>query len=347
MIQALRERSLLRDLAPGGGGDRRYALYLSIRDFAAARLDDLGLAEAARALHARALRPRGAPEHLSSVWRSEAALARLRSELPDLRAAAAWAIGAGEGDLAAHAVSAVAAHAQYFGPFAPAAALVGEALDRCALAAPARMRLAFYQASLLRRMGRGDEALAAAEAAHALALEGGEARARGSTLMLLGCVRLDRGDPAAEGLFAEAADALRASGDLGGAGTALGNLGALLWRGVRLGEATARFEEALAIHRSLGDRLMEATTLGNLANVADDLGRADEARARYEEALAIHRGLDNRDGEALTLTNLGMHHRARGDAEAARACLAEALAIGEALGDAQVIRASREGLRAL
>jgi len=97
--------------------------------------------------------------------------------------------------------------------------------------------------------------------------------------------------------------------------------------------AHALFEESLAVWRELGDSKDVARALSNLANVSTMEGDHAHASSLYEECLAIFQGLGDRTGVAWSLNSQGDVARDRGDAPAARELYGQGLAIFRELGD--------------
>ena len=137
-----------------------------------------------------------------------------------------------------------------------------------------------------------------------------------------------------DGPWAEAvtrhATAVRAAwqaGDRLGQANALNDLGDL---GRLTGDypgALRDLEEAVAIYRDLGNRLGQAYALNNLGDLVRLTGNYPAAARDQEAALALYRGIGNRLGQAHALRGQGAVRRAAGDYPGAARDLAEALAI--------------------
>jgi tetratricopeptide (TPR) repeat protein len=115
--------------------------------------------------------------------------------------------------------------------------------------------------------------------------------------------------------------------DPAGCATTQVNLGNLLERQGRYGEAVAYLTDALALARLAGIRSTEATALGNLGTCHDRLGNYEEALSLQESSLAICREIGNRDGESTALMNIGEVYLHSGRPDEALPCLRQALAI--------------------
>jgi predicted ATPase/class 3 adenylate cyclase/Tfp pilus assembly protein PilF len=116
-------------------------------------------------------------------------------------------------------------------------------------------------------------------------------------------------------------------------GTALFVHACALWRGGRVDEAAAAFEQALAVARGTGNRRLEGGIIGNLGNMYEEQGKGLDAREYIETALLIAREVGNRPAEGNTLIKLGILEREQGRTERARANLEDALAISREIGN--------------
>jgi len=93
------------------------------------------------------------------------------------------------------------------------------------------------------------------------------------------------------------------------------------------------FEENLGLWKELGDRQAVARSLSNLANVVKMQGDFPRARALYEESLAIFQELGDRTGVAWSLNYKGDIAREQSDLAGARSLYEASLAAFQELGD--------------
>lgn len=92
-------------------------------------------------------------------------------------------------------------------------------------------------------------------------------------------------------------------------------------------------QRALDLARTCGDLYLEGLALNNLGTVADFQGDYDTAAMYFEEALAVFEAVDYRRGRAAALSNLGVAVSWRGELHRAMACHEEARHAARALGD--------------
>jgi predicted ATPase len=97
--------------------------------------------------------------------------------------------------------------------------------------------------------------------------------------------------------------------------------------------ARARFQESLALFRELGDRWRASSPLGRLGDLAYREGDFGTAQRLYDESLAIYREMEDQPGIISGLNPLGDVARAQGDYEQAARYYGEALALSMEMGD--------------
>jgi predicted ATPase len=363
LLQALADKSLVRVL-PGG----RFGLFVSLQEYAAARLATAGGEEESRARHGAWFAALGADAERRLRGPGAGALI---AELDNFLAAARWGLARGS-PLAADCALAAGEILERRGPLAPAAALVGAALAqdldperrvrllelagrlRAAVGQTEEAREALEEALALaaslgrqdlvalaarslghlhRRLGRPDRAAPHLAAAQAAAQGCGDELAEGLTLLELAVVDVMSGRAADSKARFEAAQALlEAAGDPGGIARARGGLGNLATMGGRLEEAEAHYKAAIAHYEGLGDRSAEASVHTNLGMLYGTRHELDLARLHMEEALATHRAMGDRRGEASALNNLAVLHAGCERFDEARACQEAALALFRQLG---------------
>jgi serine/threonine protein kinase/predicted ATPase len=313
VMEALWDRSLVH--ADEQGAEPRFALYESIRAYAAERLAELDLDAPTRDRHASSFAA-FAREHAD-----EAEI--LARDLDDLVQATRHALPR-DPALAAETFAGAALALQARGPFDAALAL-GARLLEAPLPAATRARVLLSQGRLLERSG----AVEAAEAALTEAADAGVVRARAALGRLL--VDHGRGTPAHRQATLERAVAdARAAGDSRSEALAMGWLGSHLRDAGKRAESVARQQEALAIYRRLKDRVGEAWCLSELA-----LGERDgEERVKLvEAALSLMRRIGDRYGEGRALCKASAIYRILGDHETALARDRRALDLCRRLGD--------------
>ena len=335
------------------GGEARYRLLETLREYAARRLAESGEAAAIRrrhAVHYLALAERAAPELKGpdeGTW-----LRRLEAEHDNLRAALAWAVesgaGDGENEMALRLAGALWPYWDLHGENAEGRRWLDRVLRTSREAPTAARANALLGAGVL-AWNQEDDAAARPllEASLALARGLGDDRAIADALNALGDVARHQGRHAeARTRHQESLARCRALGDRVGAAAALRGLGDVARRLEDTATASACYEEALTLAQAHGDRRIAAWLLNGVALVAEARGDAARARARYEEALAAFREVGDRRGAAHALGSIGALDLQRGDPAAARTRYAEALAAFRELGGRRGICGALGGLAA-
>jgi non-specific serine/threonine protein kinase len=294
------------------GGEPRFGMLETVREFAHERLTESGEAEATawrHALHYLALVERAAPA-LAEAW-SPAWLERLGTEHGNLRAALAWLEAGGEPE----------AFLRFVG--------------------------ALYYYWLIRCHYR--EGLAWLE--RALAQDGGppsEARAR--VLSGAGMLALFLGDYPRAGAFKAVSLAFWRGRDHPVAtARELYGYGLVAYREGDLALAEQRTSEAVALLRACdppppGASPVLGIALSNLGDFALVRGDAALAAARYEEAVALFRAGGLAWGLTEAAIGLGNVRLAAGDAAGAEALYREALGLAHGFGDAARMAGALAGL---
>jgi predicted ATPase len=317
-LESLRLRSLAQPVdAPGS--TTRLRLYEAVREFAAERLEELGLRREAERRHAEVT--------LAQADRRAGALDDLELESENLLAVHERFL-TDEPTLAARAALALHPLLLLRGPFATHTALLDALLTdrRPALAGSLDSQLLLARGEVLRARGRVAEARSDAERARRLSARRRDQRGVTQSLRLLGAVAVMQGraDEASRHLRSALARARRAD-DSGLTALCLGGLGTALTALGRLGEACAHHRMALDLHRASGDRGLEGIQLSHLGLATHRLGFAEEALQLHERALELHRALHNQRYEAAELSHLAYVHHQLGHVERARQLFGEAL----------------------
>ena len=342
-IQTLADKSLLRTWVPVESGrydidEPFFGMYLSIREYAAGKLDARGAAarRAAEARHGVHFAGFGSDEATDALFLHEGIRMRraLALELDNLVAACRRAVARGDGTVAAGALRVACYILELTGPYALGVALGQQVLSMEGLDAQWRARALTAHAMALRRTGRADESGTAFEEALALHRRMGDRYREAFVLLSLGNLRRDQGRiDEARSLQEHALGLTREIGYRRVEGQALGNLGIIHAQQGRLPEARIHFERALAIHREVGNRYIEGIDTSNLGNVCRESGCFEEAKPCYERALAIDREVGNRRDEGIVTANLGLLCVDLARPEEARTRFDAALAIAREVGD--------------
>ncbi len=314
IVQALRSKSLLRADAPEGlPGELRLGMYESIREYASARLAEMGDGAALVARHA---------EHYLTLARGlygrahgghAEALRRLSLERENLlavcdHALAAWPPTPESVQWALEALVVLEPDVALRGPMGvtlprldraleQAATLTRESLPRAeALAVRGRAHVETGQLAAARR--DLEQARAAFQAL-------GEVARQKRILVDLSIVARHEGDVAGAWALIQEARLLPAGGDRRLEAYALGNLG--ITEQMRGGAvaAIAHLHAALELFRAAGDLTFEVLFLNNLALAIGEAGGTAEAVGFLEETMAKALGTGHRSGYAFARLNLG------------------------------------------
>jgi non-specific serine/threonine protein kinase len=294
------------------GGEPRFGMLETVREFAQERLAESGEAEATarrHALHFLALVERAAPA-LAEAW-SPAWLARLGAEHGNLQAALAW--------LEAGAVP--EAFLRFVG------ALYHYWLIRCHY----REGLAWLERALAQDSDPPSEA-------------------RARVLSGAGMLALFLGDyPRAGALKAESLAFWRGRGNPVAIARELYGYGLVAYREGDLALAEQRTSEAVAVVRACDPPLPGASpvlgiALSNLGDFALVRGDATLAAARYEEAVALFRAGGLGWGLTEAAIGLGNVRLDAGDDAGAEALYGEALGLAHGFGDAARVAGALAGL---
>jgi predicted ATPase len=326
VLQSLVDKSLVRHTQD------RFWMLETVREYALERLeasDDADQMWRRHADHFLALAEEAEPYVLeeSREW-----LDRLELEHDNLRAALDRLEASGDGERAMRLAGAVSLFWSSRGHLAegrrrlegalrgePPTAARAKALDGAA-------ELAVYG---------GDPVTAKAYANEALAIHRklGDAWGAAYSMILLGHVAADEGDPSeAQRLFEASA---RAFGELGDQHQALWATRLLAWSYDALGDrqrARLLHEENLRRARAAGNLPIVATTLGALASYATDEGRAADAASLAREAISLSQELGDSAGTAIELCRCAGAVALRGEATTAARLLSSSEALREEMG---------------
>ncbi len=310
-LESLFDKSLVRAEAPAPGEPARFGLYLTVRDFAAGMLDELGGDAAVRARHA-AWFVDEASRRVSAVFGDDGADAR-RWLLRERENLAAVVEGAPETEQALLAALSLEPVLSTQGPFEEHVALLDRALARDGGSARARLEATVVRGNAHRQAGRPESARADLTAALEAARAAGHDDLAARALSGLATVELVQGSlEAARVAYEQALDLHRRADDRVHEAMTLSAYGAALAGGGDLDAAREVEERALRMHREAGNLRDVGMTSAFLGNLAIDRGHFDEARLCFADAAAIHDQLGDRFGQAFTEANLAIvDHRQR------------------------------------
>jgi predicted ATPase/class 3 adenylate cyclase len=338
-LAGLVDKSLLRE-EEGLGGEPRYVMLETLREYALERLEASGEAAAQRRRHAAyylALAEQGGPELRGP--RQAAWADRLDREQNNARAALGWALAEGEPALALRLAAAQ-------GPFWHMRGHLGEgrrwleaALGPGApVPGPIHARALCWAGLLAWLQGDLVAGRARLEASAAQLREPGDRWWRGYALSHLSAVVLAQGDRArarALALAEEAGALFRALGDPWGLGVALMHRADVAGEEGDAEGARRGYDASVAQFRRAGDAWMPMVPLTWSAQVAAGQGDLAAARAGYDAALAAARAVGaagHRGFDALPLWGLGNLALLEGDHAQAAARFAEGLALAQEVG---------------
>jgi predicted ATPase/DNA-binding winged helix-turn-helix (wHTH) protein len=289
LLTVLHDKSLLVVDRSAAGGQPRYRMLETVRQYAMERLHEHGEGEDARGRHAAhyvGWAERAEP-HVRGPDQ-DAWIRRFRQEHENLIAALSWC---SEGAVDAQSGLRLAAASNFYWIWNGVeqgyrSTLAVLERDGAAADTPARVGALCAAAHLSLFRGRYDESLDLAQAA------------------LLAARRIGAPLPLAQALDQ--------------AGSALNTLG-------RIDEALQCHEEALELTRQLGDSRRLSRLLNGLAESRRSAGQLDQAEQHYREALAVAREQGDRLGAVVTLNNLIRVQVAKGRPELARHMAQECL----------------------
>ena len=300
LLTALVAKSLLQR-APDDGGEPRFYMLETIREYALERLRAAGEADRFFRRHAayyRALAEEAEPELRGPAqlqW-----LARLEREHDNLRAAEAWLRENGEWAEAGRLVAALRHFWVAHSYLSEGRQRLDTVLAHAAEVPPPVRAKVFHSAGVLAWTQGANEA-ARQQFEAALALRRAEGHQAGTAILLnnLGHLAILRAAHAeGEALLREALTVQEAIGDTWGSGHTLSNLGNLaMVRGDYL-QAIAFMEESLARRLSLGDTHGIADSLSSLGDVLVLQGDHARAVAIYRDGLVYFEQLGDKSGIA-------------------------------------------------
>jgi predicted ATPase/DNA-binding CsgD family transcriptional regulator len=339
LVSSLVDKSLLtRDLgieqAPPGG-EPRFGMLETIREYALEQLDASGETDAVRHRHTAhflALAEAAEP-HLSGreqgVW-----LDRLEDEHHNLRIALSWALERGEAEIGLRLAGALERFWDHRGHFAEGRRWL-EALLAIDRGVSTAVRAKALQTVGVLAIEQGDYGPAEAFLAEGLALyrESGDGYGIAFTLNALGSVAIYREEYGrAEASLLEALGLLRQAGDRIGIAALLGQLGYVALLQGEYARAAVDFEESLVLYREAGSTLGTGKMLNLLGRALLEQGEGERAESLFREGLPLNRAAGNKGYVAECLEGLATTAMATGEVERAARLYGAAEALREAIG---------------
>ncbi len=331
-VQALRDKSLLRSREVDGGV--RFAMYDTIRDYAAEKLEEVD-GGPARQRHQHWYLKLG--ERLATEAVGPQGPARLRElarEEGNLIAVHQAALGI-DADSAARAALALEPLLSTRGPWESLHRLTDVAVQSSAGGSPAMAAKALCaRGNAVRQQGRMDEARADFTAALKLARDGNSPHAEGYALALLGIVARAVGEKSeADTWLDQALTTARGCADLRTEAVALVSTSFLRMEQDRHEQAEEATRRALVISREIGDTNVESLALIQLANMMADDGRLEQSKQAYGEAMTLARSTENRRTEGIAQANLGIVYLEQGRIDEASAVIEQAIELSRGVGN--------------
>lgn len=348
-MASLVDQSLLQRLETVGG-EPRYTMLETVREFTLARLAASGDEGEVRRAHATFLRTLAetAEQGLRSAdqqrWRD-----RLEDELGNLRAALTWTTDAAR-DAQDHEIGLRLAGALWYfwlrrGLPSEGRRWLAQALNATATGGSARAQALLGVGALAWQQGDYHTAQGALSESIALWEDAPDRNGYAESLHLLGHVQFDhRNFAEARRLFEESRLVFEQMGNVGGSVTLGGDLGMVAYHERDDTAARGLFEGSLRLSRQYGlkDRAAEALNrLGDLDRLA---GEGKKARRRYEESLKLWQELHGSPGVASGLHKLGQVERVAGDLPRAFERFRESLAMQRDLGNQQGVAECLAGI---
>jgi predicted ATPase/DNA-binding SARP family transcriptional activator len=332
-VESLLNNNLLRT-ERSAGGEPRFGMLETIREYALERLAESGNLEAVRRQHASFYLPlaeeaepalRG-PQQVS--W-----LERLDAERDNLRAALGWATESGETEVGLRTGAALWRFWQLRGYETEGREWLERLLAQRSGSRATRALAQGRIASLAYVQGDSSGVRRFAEDSLAVLREIGDDHTVATLLGLLGSSAAAQGDiERAHTLTTEGLAVARRSGDLSTEAMLLANVGFVLAVRGELDHAERALEESVRGARQVGNIRSVGNWLGCLDGVA--LARHDYERARslFEESLAVLRSLNDNWGISHALSRLALVAEEAGDSDLAQHLLEESISIERGAG---------------
>ncbi len=347
-VSSLADKSLLKQ-QESEGGEARFWMLETIREYAVERLAESGEEQTIRRHHADfylALVETGESQMLASHY--NVSLERLEAEHDNFRAVLQWSLEQGEAETALRLGGALHPFWGRRGYTLEGRKWLTDALalPRAAERTPARARALFGAASLAWPQGDLEAARMWSAESAAIFREMEDRDGLAVAMGILGVCTYMQGDFEAAGpLLEEAAAISRALDRKENLALSLLALGQMAMAARDYAGARVRLEECLAHARAISNPWFMAQVLNSLGDLARLEGEYTTAEQHYEESLALFREIDPQIVDVpAVLHNLGHVALVRGDYTCARRLFSESLTLHHRLENKAGMAESLAGL---
>jgi predicted ATPase/serine/threonine protein kinase len=328
------DKSLVQQVEQGGG-ESRFVMLETLREYALEKLEVSGEAALTKRAHAAyylVLAEENATE--SSEAEGAGWLERLGLENDNFRASLEWLTETGNAEWGLRLGTSLFRFWEVREYLAEGRDRLNRLLKLTEAGATTklRMRALFAAGVLAGEQGDYTSAVALINESQDIAQALGDKTGVAVSLNALAVFARDRGDvEVAHVLFEASLGLWRELGDQKAVARALSNLANVVKLQGEYGRARALYVECLSIFGGLGDRMGVAWSLNYQGDVAHDQGDSAAARTLYEQGLAIFREVGDRWGIAGTLADLGSLAREERDYCTARSLYRESIRVFQEL----------------
>jgi predicted ATPase len=337
VLESLVDNSLLKRVE-GDGGEVRFAMLETIREYARERLIESGEEDEIRRRHADtfARLAEEAEPYLTGAQRG-AWLDRLEADLDDIRAAIEWSKSPqGDAAIGLRLSSALLWFWYMRGYMSEGRAAMEALLARAVPDAPGALRAKALLATGVLAWTLGDfiAARACLDESVPLLREIDNPRRLAFALTFLGLVEMGQGDPQrARDRCAESVDLSRAADNKWGEAFALNWLGESEFALGNAASARSHYEASLTLFRAIGDAWGTALPLHAMAGMAWNEGHYEPARSLYQESGALLREAGDRWGYARSMTGSAAAALHQGNAMQAKILFEVTLSLWRQIGN--------------
>ncbi|MEO1273575.1 MAG: tetratricopeptide repeat protein, partial [Myxococcota bacterium] len=332
LLESLVDKSLLRLTLDARSSEERYVMFLSVHDYALARLHDskavaspaeapISGPEGARAVRHRHLQfftPYGSWDFLKRISQDRRALDELGREHNNLTAAFRFAIEQRQPDDAMLCGLAICGIVEHRGPYSTGLDTIEAILELHPPDNILKARLLHAQGTLARSAGQPDRAMAAYRLGLQIAQALGAARIEGLILYGMGSVQRELGQrDQAQEHYTQSLQIAQTLGDRVLEGHALYGLAFIQRDQGQAEQALETFQACQQLAHATHHRLLEGSALQGLGWVQSDLGRLNQARTSYHACQQLAHDIGHKLLEGSVLCGLGYVLKDQGQAQEA------------------------------